>query len=360
MISPNESAVSETFIKAQRDLLKANIKYYYNGFLPTSFNGKSLLKSHPLSAFISILKNKSFKFYRIAVLITSFKKQKIEICFAHYGPTAAEILPVCKKLKIPLIAHFYGFDISEKSALEKYEEDYKKMFEYASYIIAVSRVMQQKINVMGGNKISEKVIYNPCGPDDVFLNITPSYSQKLLIGVGRFVDKKAPYATILAFKKVLEKHSDAKLILIGTGPLYDVCKELTNYFGLQESITLPGVFAQSEYKELYNNALAFVQHSITAGDGDMEGTPVAILEASAAGLPVISTFHAGIPDVIVDGETGLLVPERDIEGMAQKMLFILDNPEKAKEMGMAGKKYIRENFSMKKYISKLNELVDSL
>ena len=361
MISPNENAASETFIRAQRDLLRANVKFYYNGTLPTVFNGKKLL-NHPLFAAWSLARNKSIKFLRETALTSSFKNQKIEICFAHFGPVAVEMLPICKKLKIPLIAHFHGFDISDENTLRNYIERYRQMFEYASYIIAVSKVMQQKIIDIGNesNTISKKVIYNPCAPNDAFFDIIPNYSQKLFAGAGRFVDKKAPYAVILAFRKVLEKHPDAKLVLLGTGFLYDVCKELVDYFGLQNSIRLPGVFTPADFKSLLENALCFVQHSLTASSGDMEGTPVAILEASAAGLPVVSTFHAGIPDVIIDGKTGLLVLERDIDGMAQKMLFILDNQEKAKEMGIAGKKNIRENFSMSKHISKLNELVDSL
>jgi len=359
MISPNENAASETFIRAQRDLLKANVKFYYGGHLPTFFEGKRLL-NNPLFAGWSIFRKKTINFLRTRALINSFKEQKVDVCFAHYGQTAVEMLPICKELKIPLIVHFHGYDISVKDVLNWYIERYKKMFEYASCIIAVSKAMEQKIiDIAGGaDEISKKVICNPCVADDAFFDIKPSYSQKLFVGAGRFVDKKAPYATILAFKKALEKHPDAKLVLPGSGPLYDVCKELVNYFGLQDSISLPGVFASANFINLLKNASCFVQHSLTAGNGDMEGTPVAILEAGAAGLPVISTFHAGIPDVVIDGKTGLLVPERDIDGMAEKMLFILDNPEKAKEMGMAGRENIRANFSMKRQIDVLNEIVE--
>jgi glycosyltransferase involved in cell wall biosynthesis len=366
MISPNESAVSETFIKIQKDLLKANVKFYYGDYLPKYFDEKKLYKLHLFSAIWGLAKSVFFQksdFGSVMlkqVLTSSFKKQKIEVCFAQYGITAVEMLPICKKLKIPLIVHFHGFDISAKNVLDNYTEKYIELFKYASYIIAVSKVMQQKIIDIGGQEISKKVIYNPCGPNDAFFDIKPDYSQKLFIGAGRKKKKKAPYATILAFKKVLEKHSDAKLILLGAGPLYDVCKELINYFGLQNSVSLPGAFAPNEFKALLQNALCFVQHSLTAGNGDMEGTPVAILEASAAGLPVISTFHAGIPDVIINGKTGLLVAERDIDGMAQNMLFILDNPEKAKEIGIAGRENIRQNFSISKHISKLNILVEDL
>ena len=90
----------------------------------------------------------------------------------------------------------------------------------------------------------------------------------------------------------------------------------------------------------------------------MEGTPVGILEASAAGLPVISTFHAGIPDVIIHEKTGLLCDEHDYAQMAENMLWVLEHPEQATAMGETGRKNIKENFSMEKHIGKLNELIE--
>jgi glycosyltransferase involved in cell wall biosynthesis len=104
-------------------------------------------------------------------------------------------------------------------------------------------------------------------------------------------------------------------------------------------------------------ALAFVQHSVTAPNGDMEGTPVAVLEAGAAGLPVIATRHAGIPDVVIEGETGLLVDEHDVEGMAAMMIRLAEMPETAMEMGSAARKRVREHFSMEQHISLLNRCI---
>jgi glycosyltransferase involved in cell wall biosynthesis len=90
----------------------------------------------------------------------------------------------------------------------------------------------------------------------------------------------------------------------------------------------------------------------------MEGTPVGILEASAAGLPVISTFHAGIPDVIIHEKTGLLCNEHDYKKMAENMLWVLEHSEESAAMGAAGRKNIKENFSMEKHIGKLNEIIE--
>jgi colanic acid/amylovoran biosynthesis glycosyltransferase len=110
---------------------------------------------------------------------------------------------------------------------------------------------------------------------------------------------------------------------------------------------------------LMQDTFCFVQHSVTAENGDSEGTPVAILEASFVGLPVIATRHAGIKDVILEQQTGLLVNEFDMEGMSEKMLFLLKNPSISVEMSKAAQDFIPKNFSMSMSIEKLWQILYS-
>jgi glycosyltransferase involved in cell wall biosynthesis len=229
------------------------------------------------------------------------------------------------------------------------------MFAYASSIVAVSKAMQQRLVEIGCPP--EKIVYNPYGPDDLFFEITPEYTGKKFIAIGRFVDKKAPYYTILAFHQVLQRHPDAQLVIGGDGPLHNTCKNLVAWLGMQAQVQLPGVLTPDEYRAHLKNSIAFVQHSITAANGDMEGTPVAVLEASAAGLPVISTRHAGIPDVILHQQTGLLVEEHDVDGMAHWMNWVLENPGESREMGERGKRRVRGEFSLEQHLSKLHEII---
>ncbi len=97
--------------------------------------------------------------------------------------------------------------------------------------------------------------------------------------------------------------------------------------------------------------------TITATNGDMEGTPVAVLEASAAGIPVISTRHGGLVDVIIENETGLLVDEHDVDGMANKIITLIENPKLAMELGKKAKEYVKCNFSMQKHLEILTNAV---
>ena len=106
-------------------------------------------------------------------------------------------------------------------------------------------------------------------------------------------------------------------------------------------------------------ARALVQHSITAADGDSEGTPVSILEAGAAGLPVVSTRHAGIPDVVVEGKTGLLVDEDRTDEMAQHILALAENPGFADELGRNAAIHIRRTYTMSHSIRRLAQVLEA-
>ena len=123
---------------------------------------------------------------------------------------------------------------------------------------------------------------------------------------------------------------------------------------------LLGRCPHSEVGALMQQARAFVQHSVRALSGDSEGTPVAVIEAGASGLPVVATRHAGIPDVIIEGETGFLVDEGDVAGMAAYMIQLARGPALAAGMGQAGRKRIEEHFSMEKSIGNLWKIIESV
>lgn len=362
IVSPNQDAYSETFIKAHRDLLPGKIYYYYGGSTPSSLEGSGDLSTiFRITSYAVRLGNKLgiTNYYDNSVgnklFEKSLLKHKIDVVLAEYGTVGASILPVCKKLSLPLVVHFHGFDASKIEVLESYRDIYAQMFEYASAVVSVSDVMTASLIRAGCQE--SKIIKNIYGPNPIFSEVTPGFKEKSFVGIGRFVDKKAPYYTILAFSLVLKKHPEAKLYLAGNGILFNACLNIVKYLKIEESVIFLGVIKPNEYKDLLSRCYAFVQHSITAASGDMEGTPLSVLEASAAGLPVISTRHAGIPEVISDGITGLLINEHDVEGMADNMIKLLTNKELCQKLGEAGKKRIADHFSMEKHIKTLYNIL---
>lgn len=357
IVSPGQNIYSETFIQEQKIGLKGEVFYYFNGALPTFLENKGkLFSKFDLIVFKLKLKSGFTRFNaKEQAFIRSLKKNKIDVVLAQYGPTAHEIVSVCDKLKLPLITHFHGYDASEHSIISKCN-NYKEVFLYSKYIIAVSLLMKQRLIELGCPK--EKIVYNPCVPNLIFLDVKPSFKNSTFIALGRFVNKKAPYYTILAFHKVLNRFPNAKLVIGGQGALYETCINLIRYLKIDNNVSLPGIICREDFLGYLENSLAFVQHSITAISGDQEGTPVAILEASAAGLPVISTKHAGIPDVIIDGKTGFLVEEHDVEMMAEKMMLFLENKNLAEQFGKNGKELVKSNFTLKKHLEVIDDLIE--
>ncbi len=287
-----------------------------------------------------------------------FRKSRAAAVLAEYGITGVRVMEACRRMGIPLIVHFHGFDASSHEVLKSYAETYPLLFQEAAAIIAVSRAMQKKLLSLGVPP--EKVYYNPCGIDcQAFGGADPASAPPVFLAVGRFVEKKAPYLTLLAFAEVYRSCHEARLRMIGDGPLLSVCQDLAKALQIENAVTFLGAQPHSVVQEEMRQARAFVQHSVESSSGDSEGTPVGILEAGASGLPVLSTRHAGIPDVVLEGKTGFLVDERDVHGMAKYMLKLIQQPGLARELGQTARRRIETHFSMEQSISRLWSIIES-
>lgn len=352
LLTPLAFDKAETFIKNHISNLPFEIVVLYGGKLPhkqvTELHGKwQKVKYNVIKTYKTFLRLKvpSFAEY---MLTNALKREKVDVVFAEYLHVGAEVTELCEKLNIPLVAIGLGYEISTHHMLETYHDKYKKMFQYAKAIFVVSEHMKHNIFKIGCNP--KKVIYTPAGPAKEFFELTPNFKSNQLVSVGRFVDKKAPHLTILAFQQVLKIIPNAILVMAGDGPLWSACKDLVKALGIQQNVKFVGRISTKEHQQLLEESIAFVQHSKVAESGDSEGTPVAILEASAAGLPIVSTLHAGIPNVVQQNITGFLVQENDVSEMAKSMIWILQNKSEAKSMGAFGKSFVAENFTLKQHI----------
>jgi len=215
--------------------------------------------------------------------------------------------------------------------------------------------MERQLLDLGARE--EKLYYNPYGVDtSLFHNANPAHVAPIFLAVGRFVDKKAPYLTLLSFAKVKKKIPQARLKIIGDGPLLETCRQLAHALDIA-GIELPGPQTHAQVARTMQQARAFVQHSIKPSYGDSEGTPVAVLEAGAAGLPVVATRHGGIKDVVIHGQTGFLVDEGDVDGMVEYMIRLAEDPALAAQLGHTARQRICSHFSMEKSISGLWKIV---
>jgi glycosyltransferase involved in cell wall biosynthesis len=177
--------------------------------------------------------------------------------------------------------------------------------------------------------------------------------------MGRFVEKKAHFLTILAFERARRQCPEIRLSFAGDGPLLDSCKQLIRALRLEGVVEFLGVVSHDKVPAMIRSFRGFVQHSVTAPSGDSEGNPVAVMEAGASGLPVVSTRHAGIPDTVAHGETGLLSEELDIDSMANHIALLARDPSLAATMGENARARIQNFFSMERSIQGLYGILEA-
>jgi glycosyltransferase involved in cell wall biosynthesis len=352
LVTPRIDAYSETFIRAQVAALQPQL-VLHGGFLPHlyrpwPFSGSTDNKIIPESSDDP----KEIPRQQLQQEIASRLRQYgIHHVLAQYGPTGAEMLAACKQADASLVVHFHGYDASHQPALEQYAVQYREMFAYATRIIAVSRAMVAQLENLGCP--TQKILYNPYGVREEFFRVQPARDASAFVSVGRFVEKKGPGFTIRAFKILSEQYPAARLFMAGEGALLPACRSLVASLGLEGRVFFPGIIRHDMMPLFMQKGFAYVQHSLVAGEGDSEGTPVSILEAAAASLPVISTRHAGIPDVVQEEVSGLLVDERDVEAMAQAMVRVWEDRALAARLGLAGREIVGTSFSMDGYIKGL-------
>lgn len=362
IIKPNKSAFSETFVQAHIDRLAGNKKVLYGGAFPVYDHENKLLIRSKIGLLSYLIQKRFFKRKNIKVrtlaLRDYFIDQKIDVVFAEYGMVGASVTEACRLANLPLIIHFHGADVYHRQTVADYHDLYQKAFKYGSAFIAVSADMAKDLIEMGAP--ADKVYTASCGIDtNAFPLLDILGSGRDFLFVGRFVEKKSPQSLVKAFKIVTGKYPDARLWMVGIGPLFEDTKKLISQLQLNDNVTLTGVLKSQEIRELMKRMRAFVQHSVTAANGDKEGTPVTVLEASSSGLPVVSTRHSGIKEAVIDEETGFLTDEYDVKGTAQNMIKLAASPALAVNLGKAGRDHMVKNYDINKRIALLDSLIQN-
>ena len=357
VVMPSEPVVSETFIQAHIEHLPARV-VPVSGW-PPRIGGRPVL-SWPRRALYKVCRTVSGSATDSATraYLKVFQRYRPCAVLAEYGTMGLAVLAACRQANVPLIVHFHGFDANMRAILAQNAETYPVLFRHAAAIIAVSAPMQRKLISLGAPP--EKVHRNFCGVDcRDFVGGDPADAPPSFIAVGRFTAKKAPDATLRAFAKVRRLYPAAVLRMIGDGSLLADCRRLASDLGIEDGVTFLGAQPPPVVREELRRARCFVQHSVEAPSGDAEGTPISIIEAGATGLPVVATRHSGIPDVVIEGETGFLVDEHDVEGMAQHMLRVARDPGLAGRLGRAARLRVEGHFTIERSIGELWRIIQS-
>jgi glycosyltransferase involved in cell wall biosynthesis len=355
----NFFSYSETFIEEQIKQLEP-VDVLFEGWQPSRLKRGGSIYPLPFSilAVRGILRRVLPGLYQ--QIYTYFLKRylqrnKIDAFLANYGPLGANIYEACSSLNIPYSVVFLGFDAAEKKTLDTYGARYATYLPRAKAIICVAESMRPNLEAIAGPLPNLHVI--PCGVDVSRFNPGTPRDGFNVISVARFAEKKGSLKSIQAFEILLRDFPHAQFRMVGDGPLWEEAKEYVASKGLTTNIHFLGAMGQSDYLPLLQESNVFIQHSVLTPSGDSEGTPVAILEASACGLAICSTRHAGIPDAVVEGKTGLLVDEHDVEGMASALKSLASDVSKTRLMGEAARKHMEEQYDVVKLSAKIKGLL---
>lgn len=359
LVTSKGPAYSETFIQAHIEHLPARVEpVYVSGSTWLQHDGRPLLNTFErIATAVAGEVGADAAALQLRGFGRHLKRRRVQAVLAEYGTIGARVYRACERAGIPLIVHFHGYDAYQRSRIEGHRRGYQEMFAMAAAIVAVSHDMEEQLVALGAPR--DKIVYSPCGVDAArFSGANPGAAPPTFLAVGRFVNKKAPHLTLLAFHKVVQALPEARLIMVGEGALLHACRQIATVLQLDGTVSFQGAIAHAQVASLMRGVRCFVQHSMRAADGDSEGTPVAVLEAGAAGLPVVATSHAGIRDVIVHGETGFLVPEGDVDSMAHFMTVLAHDAALADRLGQQARTHISAHFTRQASIARLWSVIE--
>lgn len=284
---------------------------------------------------------------------------------AQFGLSGALILPWARSLNVPLLVHYRGADatVTEESAPYAslnhwlYYRRKKTLQQQARLFITVSKFIKDKLVEQGFPK--EKIIPHYHGVDLGQFFPDPSISREpIVLFVGRLTEKKGCEYLIRAMAKIQSVLPEVELVIIGDGPLRASLESLAGtllhryqFLGLQPSAVV---------RSWMNRARILATPSVTASGGDSEGLPNVVLEAQAMKLPVLGTTHAGIPEAVLHGETGWLVPERDWESLAEYGLKLLQDARLWQHFSIKGREHVEVNFDRSKQTRILEGIYESV
>jgi colanic acid/amylovoran biosynthesis glycosyltransferase len=276
-------------------------------------------------------------------------RRSFDIVYCHFGWNGlyASMLREVGALSGKLVTVFHGADVSWQ--LQAFgTEVYRPLFAKGDLFLPISEHWQRKLAGLGCP--AERLRVHRMGIDPERFaprerGLAPGQAVKLLT-ISRLVEKKGVEYGIRAVGQLVARGRDVRYTIVGDGPLRRTLEELIERLELGERVSLAGPRDHDAVHEALAWAHIAVAPSVTSRDGDQEGIPVSLMEAMAMGMPVVSTVHSGIPELVRDGVTGRLVPERDVDALAGALADLIDHPETWPAMGRAARQHVVEHFAI--------------
>ena len=307
---------------------------------------------------------KAALFLQILCQIVSFlDKDPYDILHCQFGPIG-EFGLLLRDIGVfhgKIVTSFRGFDISSY-VKEHGEKTYEDLFRRGDLFLCVSEQIKADLIRLGCDP--NKIIVHRSGIDPNTFNATrrePKTGGKTtILTIARLVEKKGVEYGIEAIAEVVKNYPDVEYKIAGDGPLRDKLQSLIEKLNLGGKVELLGWKSQDQIAQLLERFDILLAPSLTSSKGDQEGIPGVIMEAFATGLPVVSTYHAGIPELVQDGASGFLVPEKNVTALVEKLEILIEQPELRYTMGRTGRKFVERHYNIEILSDRLVEVYQQL
>lgn len=324
--------------------IKRTLKAIY--FIITNFHKSPLKILKSLNVFKHGKEALSLKSLYILI---PFLEKKFDIIHCHFGPNGIHGVDL-KEIGISgkIVTTFHGYDLS-MFILNNDKTVYKDLFHKGDLFLPISNYWKKRLIKLNCDK--NKILVHHMGISlDKFKyseRKIPADKAVKILTIGRLTEKKGHKYVLKAISKIVHKHKNIIYLIAGDGTLRDELKSLVTKLRINNNVQFLGNVDDDTLLKLYQESHIFILPSVTAHSGDKEGIPVVLMEAQATGLPVISTLHSGIPEVVHEDKSGFLVPERDVNALAEKIESLIEHPEVWSKMGKYGRKFVEENYDIK-------------
>ncbi|MEU2610317.1 glycosyltransferase [Micromonospora sp. NPDC007271] len=296
---------------------------------------------------------------RAARLDTALARLRPDLVHAHFGGDGWLVSGSARRLGVPLVVTLHGQDVTRQPAQPgargvRARRHLRQAFDRAALVIAVSGFIRDRAVALGADPARVRVHHTgvPIAPP---APATPKHWDVLF--VGRFVAKKGVDDLVEA-AGLLPAARRPRLLFVGSGPLEAATRRRAAELGLDA--TFLGAQSPEAVRRHLAGSRILAAPSRTAPDGDCEGLPTTILEAAAAGLPAVATYHSGIPEAVRHGETGLLCAERDRVALAEHLDALLGDEALRARLGAAAREHVAAHFDLYEQTRRLEELYDAV
>lgn len=291
------------------------------------------------------------------------KPRSYDVIHAHFGPNGllAMRLREIGALSGKIVTAFHGVDMTKFVRIHG-DNVYQPLFDAGDVMLPISNFWKRRLMALGCPE--DRIRIHHMGVDCTQFDSHPRTlgdgETANIVSIGRFIEKKGMEYGVQAVAALLKRGRRITYNIVGDGPGRSAIEKIIAEAGCGEHIRLLGWRTKDDIAKILSNSHILLAPSVTAADGDQEGIPVVLMEALSMGIPVVSTLHTGIPELVEEGVHGYLVPERDVPALAKKLGALIDEADRWPEMGRSGRAKVEREFNNERLNDDLVELYASL